>query len=51
MEGLTIRRRVDGYSLDSELVERADHAHCDLAPIRDEDAREHVRRSERLDAG
>ena len=54
VQGVAIRRRVDGHRLDSQLVERADHAH-DLAPIRDEDAREHAqlldgrRRQDRLD--
>ena len=33
--------RVDGDRLDAELVERADHPDGDLAPVRDEDPREH----------
>ena len=33
--------RVDGDRLDAELVQRADHAHGDLAAVRDEHAREH----------
>ena len=33
--------RVDGDGLDVELVQRADHAHGDLAAIRYEDSREH----------
>ena len=36
-----VGRRVDGDGLDAELVERADHAHGDLAAVRDEDAGEH----------
>ena len=42
VERVAIRRRIDGNGLDPELVERADHAHGDLAPIRDEHAVEHA---------
>ena len=37
--------RVDGDRLDVELVERADHAHRDLATVGDEHALEHRRQS------
>ena len=43
MERVLVRRRVDGDGLDAELVQRADHADGDLAPVRDEDAVEHGR--------
>ena len=36
--------RVDGDRLDAELVQRADHADGDLAPVRDQDPREHLER-------
>ncbi len=42
VERVAVRRRVDGHGLDPELVERADHAHGDLASIRDEHAVEHA---------
>ena len=38
-----VGRRVDRDSLDVELVQRADHAHGDLAAVRNEDAAEHQR--------
>ncbi len=41
VERVTIGRRVHGDRLDSELAEGADHAHGDLAPVRDEHAVEH----------
>ncbi len=37
-----VRSGVDRDRLDPELVQRADHPHRDLAPIRYEDAREHA---------
>ena len=39
---VAIGRRVDGHRLDPELMERADHAHGDLASVRDEHAFEHA---------
>jgi hypothetical protein len=41
VERFPVRRRVDRHRLDSQLVQRADHADGDLASVRDEDAREH----------
>ena len=46
MQRVAVGGRVHGDGLDPELVQRADHAHRDLAPVRDEDPREH-----RLDDG
>src|SRR5205807_9338758 len=40
-----VRRRVDRDRLDAELVQRADHAHRDLAAVRNQDTREHQRAS------
>ncbi len=45
MDGVTVGRRVDRNGLDAELVQRTDHPHGDLAPVRDEDAAEHVRQT------
>ena len=36
-----VRSRVDGDGLDTELVQRADHPHRDLAAVGNEHAREH----------
>ena len=41
VECVAVRGGVDGNCLDPELVERADHPHGDLAPVRDEHALEH----------
>ena len=41
VERVCVGGRVHGNGLDPELVERADHPYRDLAPVRDEDAREH----------
>jgi len=41
VQRLLVGGRVDGDRLDPELVERAHDAHRDLAPVRDEDTREH----------
>ncbi len=38
---LAVGGRVDRDRLDAELVQRADHPDRDLAPVRDEDSREH----------
>ena len=46
VQRVAVGGRVHRDGLDPELVERADHAHRDLAPVRDEDAGEH-----RLDDG
>src|SRR5918998_146571 len=43
MRGLAIGGRVDGHRLAAELVQRADHAHRDLAAVRDQYPREHQR--------
>ena len=43
VQRVRVRGRVDGDCLDAELVQRADHAHGDLATVRDEHAREHRR--------
>ena len=40
---VAVGSRVHGDRLDPELVRRADHANGDLAPVGDEDAREHAR--------
>ncbi len=41
VQRIAIRGRVDRDRLDPELVQRPDHPHGDLAPVRYEDAREH----------
>ena len=42
VQRVAVGGRVDGDGLDPELVQCADHAHGDLASIRDEHAVEHV---------
>ena len=37
VQGVAVGLRVDGHGGDAELVERADHAHRDLAPVGDQD--------------
>jgi hypothetical protein len=41
VQGAGVGGRVDGDGLDPELVQRADHAHRDLAAVRYQDAVEH----------
>ena len=41
VERVGVGRRVHGDRLDAELVDRADHADGDLAPVRYEDTAEH----------
>ena len=41
VQRVLVRRRVDGDGLDPELVQGADHAHGDLAAVRNQDAAEH----------
>ena len=41
VERIAVGGGVHGNRLDVEFVERPDHAHRDLTPVRDEDAREH----------
>ena len=41
VQRVAVGGRVDGDSLDPELVQRPDHAHRDLAAVRDQHAREH----------
>src|SRR6185312_8599302 len=43
VERVAVRGRVDGDRFHSELVQRADDANRDLAPVRDEDTLEHQR--------
>ena len=43
VERVAVGGRVHGDRLDAELVQRADHAHGDLAPVRDEHSFEHAR--------
>ena len=41
VERVAVGGRIDGDSLDAELVERADHADGDLPAVGDEDSLEH----------
>ena len=43
VQSIRVGGRVDGDRLHAELVQRADDANRDLAPVRDEDALEHQR--------
>jgi hypothetical protein len=41
VERVSIGGRVDAHGFDAQLVQRSNDPYRDLAPVRDEDAREH----------